>query len=295
MIWTTGDTHGKDAFKYGAGYISVDGYMPRLSEEAFPEQREMTKDDYVVILGDFGGVWGTNRYCVSELPDEKEGLDWLNDKPFTTLFIPGNHENWDRLIGCRNEELLASWFYADMPESEKEKLRKGYPQKRWHGGTVREIRPSVLMLEPGVFDINGKKCFAYGGAQSHDIQHGILNPAELSGEEEFQSILSAGTGFSRILGVTWWKEEQPSKEDEEKALNALKKHDFKVDFVFTHAPTASTQILLGYSAKTRIDTFLEGIRLDMNYKHWFSGHLHRNQTMPGGQDHILYEQLIQIA
>lgn len=38
--------------------------------------------------GDFGGVWNGS-------PEENYWLDWLEDKPFTTLFISGNHENYD--------------------------------------------------------------------------------------------------------------------------------------------------------------------------------------------------------
>lgn len=38
MIYITGDT------------------LSRFSEDKFPIQSEMTKDDYVIICGDFGGV-----------------------------------------------------------------------------------------------------------------------------------------------------------------------------------------------------------------------------------------------
>lgn len=37
-----------------------DGYEKlyyRFNASIFPEQNEMTKDDYVIICGDFGGVW----------------------------------------------------------------------------------------------------------------------------------------------------------------------------------------------------------------------------------------------
>ena len=47
MIYITGDTH--HDFK-------------RFDKEIFPEQKEMTKDDYVIILGDFGGVWDSNYH-----------------------------------------------------------------------------------------------------------------------------------------------------------------------------------------------------------------------------------------
>ena len=48
----------------------------------------MTKDDYVIICGDFGGVW----IFAEESSREKESLDWLNNKNFSTLFVNGNHE-----------------------------------------------------------------------------------------------------------------------------------------------------------------------------------------------------------
>lgn len=40
VIWITGDTHGD--------------WIHRLNMDSFPEQREMTKDDYVIVLGDLG-------------------------------------------------------------------------------------------------------------------------------------------------------------------------------------------------------------------------------------------------
>lgn len=42
MIYITGDCHGN---------------YERFNASIFPEQNEMTKDDYVIICGDFGGVW----------------------------------------------------------------------------------------------------------------------------------------------------------------------------------------------------------------------------------------------
>lgn len=41
-VWITGDIHGNPQ---------------RFSTDNFPEQKEMTKDDVVIILGDFGLVW----------------------------------------------------------------------------------------------------------------------------------------------------------------------------------------------------------------------------------------------
>lgn len=63
----------------------------------------------------------------------------------------GNHENFDRLYQ--------------------------YPVEDWHSGKVHKIRESVLHLMRGqVFEIEEKKIFSFGGASSHDIQGGVLEP-----------------------------------------------------------------------------------------------------------------------
>ena len=72
MIYITGDCHSD---------------FVRFNKENFPEQREMTKDDYVIICGDFGGVWNVDE----ESKRETWWMDWLEGCPFTTLFVDGNH------------------------------------------------------------------------------------------------------------------------------------------------------------------------------------------------------------
>jgi len=77
MIYITGDTH-----------IPID--IQKLNTKNFPEQYQMSKDDYLIICGDFGGIWNKSA-------EELYWLKWLNNKSFTTLFIDGNHENFDLL------------------------------------------------------------------------------------------------------------------------------------------------------------------------------------------------------
>ena len=108
MIYITGDTHG--------------GFQ-RFNTKNFPQQKQMGRSDYAVVTGDFGGVW-------DDSPREAYWLDWLEEKPFTTLFVDGNHENFDRL-----GEL---------------------PVHQWQGGKVHYVRPHVLHLMRGqVFEIDG--------------------------------------------------------------------------------------------------------------------------------------------
>ncbi|PZT57376.1 metallophosphoesterase family protein [Paenibacillus silvae] len=128
MIYITGDIHGT---------ISVN---KRLNTKSFPQQKQLTKDDYVIIAGDFGLIWDGSK-------EDQYWLKWLDKtKPFTTLFIDGNHECFD--------------------------LLEEYPVEIWNGGKVHRINDSVIHLMRGqVFEIEGKKFFTFGGAASHDKEY----------------------------------------------------------------------------------------------------------------------------
>lgn len=56
MIYITGDTH---------------SVFSRFEEDKFLIQREMTKEDYVIICGDFGGVW---NYITESM---YENIGWI--------------------------------------------------------------------------------------------------------------------------------------------------------------------------------------------------------------------------
>mgnify|MGYP004543394643 CR=1 FL=1 len=126
MIYITGDTH-----------IPID--IQKLSAKRFPQQKEMTKNDYVIICGDFGGVWdGSN--------EEKYWIKWLKNKNFTTLFVDGNHENFDMLYSL--------------------------PIVEFCQGTAHKIDNGIYHLMRGeVYAIDGKKVFVFGGADSHDKEY----------------------------------------------------------------------------------------------------------------------------
>jgi len=126
MIYITGDVHGE-----------ID--ITKFNMKHFPAQKQMTKKDYVIIAGDFGCIWSGGK-------QDKYWLDWLESKNFTTLFVCGNHENFDLL----NE----------------------YPVTEWSGGKVHQIRPSIYHLMRGqVFMIDGLKIFTFGGATSVDKKY----------------------------------------------------------------------------------------------------------------------------
>lgn len=48
MIYVTGDTH-------------ADIDIGKLSTSKFPQQKSLTKNDYLIVCGDFGLVWDGSR------------------------------------------------------------------------------------------------------------------------------------------------------------------------------------------------------------------------------------------
>ena len=248
MIFITGDTHGD--------------WMSRLKVESFPEQKEMTKDDYVIILGDFG-IWDDSKR-------EKYNLDWLEDRPFTTLFVSGNHENYDILDNLPIEE--------------------------WHGGKVNFIRPSVIHLTRGqVFNIEDKAFFAFGGASSHDISAGILEPDDPLFKEKKRLLDKDPFALYRINHVSWWQRELPNEEEMDNGYENLERNNGCVDYIITHSPPASVIALLGQGLyeQDKLTQYLENIRVHTEYKRHFMGHMHLNKAI-NDKDIILYEQIIRI-
>ena len=251
MIYITGDCH--------------QGFS-RFNTENFPEQKEMTKDDFVIICGDFGGVWNKDK----EDKTETHLLNWLDSKSFTTLFVDGNHENFDRL--------------------------NSYPVDEWNGGKVHKIRNSVIHLMRGqVFTIEGNTFFTFGGASSHDIDGGILEPDDSNLKEKIRELDRDWISY-RINHYSWWKEELPSEEEMEEGRKNLEVHDNKVDFIVTHCCSSSTQVLLaGPMYKPDIATaYLEEIRQKVRFKKWFFGHYHDNRNI-NAEEILLYEQIIRIS
>ena len=246
MVYATGDTHGN---------------FLRFHAENFPEQETMTKSDYVIICGDFGGVWDGSK-------KEQHTLDGLETLPFTVLVVSGNHENFD--------------------------LLKRLPVEEWHGGKVQFIRPHVIHLLRGqVFEIEGYTFFTMGGASSHDIEDGILNPYAEDFEERYWFMRRMRCRF-RIDRRTWWKEELPTNEEYAEALNTLERIGWAVDYIITHcAPNRVVKKLNPDYSFDRLTTFLETVRQKAKFHYWLFAHYHDNNIIDERYV-LLWEQIVQI-
>lgn len=120
-VYITGDTHG-----------SIN--LSKLASKNIKNQ--IGKNDYLIICGDFGFIW-------DDSPSDKYWLKWITNKPWTTLFVDGNHENFERLYQ--------------------------YPKVNMFDGVVHEINNKIYHLMRGeIYKIERKSFFCMGGATSHD-------------------------------------------------------------------------------------------------------------------------------
>lgn len=246
MIFLTGDTHGD---------------FRRLSTRRFPQQRTMTREDFVIILGDFGGVFDGS-------PSELWWLDWLERKPFTTLFLDGNHENFDVL-----DELAVH---------------------DWNGGKVQYIRPHILRLcRSHLFSLEGKRFFVLGGAQSHDAK--VLLPRAPESIQKLRFLRRSELPF-RIEGESWWRQELPDSTQLRQALECLSWEDWGADdppYVLTHCAPSDLQLRLfpQYPINALTD-FLTMVHHRLNYRRWYCGHYHQSLTLADERFQVLSDEII---
>jgi hypothetical protein len=155
-VFLTGDLHG-DAL----------GEMKALNSKNFHHKKELTKDDYLICLGDFGILWYN-----PPRKQEKYWLNWLADQPFTTLFLDGNHENFD--------------------------LLDALPTQTMFGNSVGVVQKDIYHLKRGyVYDIGERSFFVMGGAES--IDRGSRMPGVSWWEREMPNYYEYAKGHKSIL------------------------------------------------------------------------------------------------
>lgn len=246
MIYVTGDCHGD---------------YRRFSTEIFPEQKEMTKDDFVIICGDFG-FW-------DESGEQRYWRRWLSEKPFTTLWVDGNHENYD--------------------------LLKRYPAKPWKGGMVQVVAPGIIHLMRGqIYELDGLRFFTFGGARSHDITGGILEPDDPDFRRK-KKALDRGWEPYRINHISWWKEEMPDEAEMEEGIRNLDRCGWKVDLIISHCCATSVQkaVCGDRCAPDRLTDYFEMIEERCEFGKWVFGHYHENRNVDE-KFVVLYEQIVRI-
>lgn len=151
MVYVTSDLHG--AFD-----------IHKINPDEFIPGRTMTDQDILLVCGDFGCIWDGGS-------SDHFWLNWLESLPWTTVFIDGNHENFDVL--------------------------STYPVEEWNGGRVRRIRSNVMQLMRGeMYRFDDKTWLALGGGFSHDQQ--LRTPSINWWNEEIFSAEEAQNAFENL-------------------------------------------------------------------------------------------------
>ena len=217
MIYITGDTHGD---------------IDNQKLKSYFAKRYVTREDYLLILGDVAIVW-------SEIDDYIYEYEWLGP---TIIYIDGNHENFE--------------------------LLNQFPVVEYKGARCHRITKNIYhVLRGEIIDINGLSLFCMGGATSID-KH------------------------LRENHISWWEEENITDEDVLNGLNNLKKVDYQVEYVLTHAaPSSVVKKMFGYKTDSNTE-LLENFKKKIIFNHWYFGHYHQNKKY--GKYRCFYEDILEI-
>lgn len=224
-IFLTGDTHNSTDIK-------------KLNIENFKEQKDLTKNDYLIILGDFGFPW-----TYGESKEDKYWLDWLNDKNFTTLFLDGNHENFDQLYT--------------------------YPIVKFNGAKCHKLRDSVYHIMRGeITTLNNTNFLCMGGALSIDRVY-------------------------RKENISWWKEENPTYKEWERAFINID----KADVILTHDAPYSVLNQLLRAEKDEVNKTLDRLlerNTRANKRYFGHHHIEEHIKYKGVDFYALYNNIVEI-
>lgn len=250
MIYITGDCHGD---------------WTKLSNKKFSAQKEMNRNDYLIVCGDFG-IWHDDK-------TERWWLKWLSNKNFTLLFVDGNHENFDRLYSSEFDVI------------------------NFCGGKAHKIRENIYHLMRGyVFDLSGKTFFAFGGATSHDIDDGVLYPNDFKTKKELMNEFYNRTQSGEMLRIdhlSWWKEEMPSKTEMDFGLKTLADYGNKIDYIVSHTCPQKIASYLGFENSDELTQYFNTVSETVQFKKWFFGHHHKNQVV-NDKFVMLYERIVRV-
>ena len=258
-IYLTGDTHGQ--------------VIERFSYRQYPDLRNLTSDDFMFVLGDFGQPFGKTFYN-----EAKNVFRFLNDKPWTTIVVGGNHDDYDYWESC--------------------------PQVSFYGGVARqatfdnEIYSVFFVDHITIFDIDNEHILCIPKAESHDIWN-LLDPEDNDFKSKKRQ-LKRSKQFFRVKHESWWPQE---KMDVEENMSFMEQHeDEHFTLILSHdAPSMITKFLSsgpGRLNPTEGERYLEVLRQYLDFEAWFHGHFHLDIGWPSQYDEriaCLYETVLQVS
>ena len=242
MIYVTGDTHG-----------SRD--LGKLDAARWPVGQTLTRDDYVVVCGDFGGVFG---------PAERDEriLAWWESRPWTTLFVDGNHEGHDALDALPTDTLFGAPVHV-IP---------GHPH------VIHLMRGNVYELP--VDDARTASVLAMGGARSTDREWRVEGVSwwarEMPSDEEYDRC----TGNLEARG---WR------------VDYVLTHELPADLRM-HALDWRSYAELASGADP-LSNFLQWVYDTIDraaLRMWYAGHYHVDETV-GEKVRVLFDDVVPLG
>ena len=216
MVYFTGDTHG-----------DMDIY--KLSSSNWNKGKELTKKDYLIVLGDFGLLWNKE-----EDNHEKNLKGWLESKPWTTLFLDGNHENFNRINSLEQIEMF--------------------------GGKVGKYGDSIFHLKRGeIYNIDGETFFTFGGGYSIDKRLRKENVSwwaeEMPSDEEYKK------GLDNL-------KKHNNKVDYILTHSCSEKSFNKIDI------GSGGRFTPKIKGEEKLREYFDKVENLVEFKHWYFGHFH---------------------
>ena len=137
--------------------------------------------------------------------------------------------------------------------------------------------PNLLFAKDGeLYDFDGRKAIAIGGAYSVDKQYRLL------------------------AGMPWFPDEQPSEEIKEYVERQLESVDWRVDYVLSHTcplHLVPADLFLDGIAQGTVDQsteeWLERLCGKLHYDIWYFGHFHGNHRYTDAE--MLYEEIKELG
>lgn len=136
MIYITGDIHGE----YD---------IHKLNSKSMKEKNlSLTENDFLIVTGDFGLPFTPKSI---ELYDRRKGnyyfwIKWLKQKPYTILYVDGNHDNQDWLSSLPTTEMFGGLVHINP-----------------HASNV------IHLMRGQIYTIEGNTFFTMGGATTVDM------------------------------------------------------------------------------------------------------------------------------
>ena len=94
-----------------------------------------------------------------------------------------------------------------------------------------------------IFELDGYRFFTMGGAKSHDIEDGILEPDAPDFEQRLMTLRRKPRARYRVNHISWWAQELPSDKEYAEARRKLDAVGWQVDYIITRWTTSSPTAL----------------------------------------------------